>query len=798
MFSHPTDAVRSNQTLLLHGYIGSTPEKPTLAFSLRTLEIYRQIHRVCPRFTIDSLARTLNHLHKVPRRAYLALAEQLTTAYDAYLEILRQVEQRTQAALGRQEGWEARHVCPPCFYTVKDEPRLKFSFLGALDGNNSLKLVDSTFRAGNPRFDNRKSRSFRWLTPAEVDLYKDEVKNAPKVSMATAAAVAAVTESLTGLETTAPASSTSPANAHLSTSATPTSTGPATTSTDPTTTPAPTPDDDDVAWLNVNEMNGEESEELAKCVNTCVERWKAAGPEARKKMFALFAVAGIFISVCRHGHVLLICDMIRSGELMKYPLAIVARLFELYGADIALGYDIMCAFYKTLLRSSLGRQTVKLRMRGVVPAFHGHAHNRSCQLGWHPMYVDGVGLEDFEECEHTFCLSNNLANCTRLATPFHRQQQIDEHFLFHDKDKHAASGNFIFQNYQQAVEKITLNSIKLKTLEEQLHTKDSDYEQDLIDEARHLDALRTEPPDVARTVDYMELLAKYKSAEICARYRTTYNRVLLIDEELSRFEVEHGYAVRWTPEHAEYKAASEMMVQRRYRRALDELERLVVQRLMELTKLSLSGVAYKLRDKISKALKTRSEAIHRAVNTYNTAAAALDPPREQLSYLAVIKTVSLAEFDILRDTRTDICLLPWTFPARCEAATLYFGIKRAKEEIRRLNVEIKRLITFMIDDHVDHYRAIQRVYLQDPDLARELSDRWVHQTRINDSVVERLVKASRLPGFSGNLFPGQRIVVEYEEDNDAAAIPREMEGVDGDLIVQFMESLDLVNVDMLE
>jgi hypothetical protein len=125
---------------------------------------------------------------------------------------------------------------------------------------------------------------------------------------------------------------------------------------------------------------------------------------------------------------------------MKYPLAIVSKLFERYGSDPGIGYDIMCAFFKTLLRSSLGCKTVGLRMRGIVPAFHGHAHNRMCQIGWHPMYVDGVGLEDFEECERTFCLSNHLASCTRLSTPFHRQQQIDEHFHFHDFDKHAASG----------------------------------------------------------------------------------------------------------------------------------------------------------------------------------------------------------------------------------------------------------------------------------------------------------------------------------------------------------------------
>jgi hypothetical protein len=69
-------------------------------------------------------------------------------------------------------------------------------------------------------------------------------------------------------------------------------------------------DGEDIAWLNLTEID-----ELAQCVNTCVERWRNAGPEARKKMFALFAVAGIFLAVCSHGHVLAICDMIRSGEL---------------------------------------------------------------------------------------------------------------------------------------------------------------------------------------------------------------------------------------------------------------------------------------------------------------------------------------------------------------------------------------------------------------------------------------------------------------------------------------------------
>ncbi|KAJ6447938.1 hypothetical protein C8R45DRAFT_850613 [Mycena sanguinolenta] len=178
-FSHPPDVVRSNQTLIRHGYIGGAPEKPAIAFALHTFEVYRQIHRVCPRYTIDSLAKTLCHLHQVPRKALLL--SKLTTAYDAFLAILQQVDLRVQEALGRDETWDWKNVCPPCFYRLKDEPSLKLSWLGSIDGNNSLKLVDSTFRAGNPRFDNRKSTSFRWLTPQEVDQYMNEVRNSAKV-----------------------------------------------------------------------------------------------------------------------------------------------------------------------------------------------------------------------------------------------------------------------------------------------------------------------------------------------------------------------------------------------------------------------------------------------------------------------------------------------------------------------------------------------------------------------------------------------------------------------------------------
>jgi hypothetical protein len=126
---------------------------------------------------------------------------------------------------------------------------------------------------------------------------------------------------------------------------------------------------------------------------------------------------------------------------MKYTLFITARLLSTFGPDPGLRYDIMCAFIKTLHNSVLlGDKVKKSWLIGVVLAFHSHAHNRKCQVCWHPMYINGVGTEDFEECERTFYGSNNLANVTCLATPFHWRQEIQEYFHFHDEDKHTNIG----------------------------------------------------------------------------------------------------------------------------------------------------------------------------------------------------------------------------------------------------------------------------------------------------------------------------------------------------------------------
>jgi Kyakuja-Dileera-Zisupton transposase len=47
----------------------------------------------------------------------------------------------------------------------------------------------------------------------------------------------------------------------------------------------------------------------------CVQRWVNLADESTKKRLGIFQKTGLFLSVCRHGMALVMCDMVQSGEL---------------------------------------------------------------------------------------------------------------------------------------------------------------------------------------------------------------------------------------------------------------------------------------------------------------------------------------------------------------------------------------------------------------------------------------------------------------------------------------------------
>ena len=77
---------------------------------------------------------------------------------------------------------------------------------------------------------------------------------------------------------------------------------------------------------------------------------------------------------------------------------------------------------------------------------------------------------------------------------------------------------------------------------------------------------------------------------ITTQYRTTFERWQAKNDEVLQYEEEHNIVNCWAPTSQEYLDALVVVQERKYRRAIDDLERLVVQRLFEMTKLRQSGI----------------------------------------------------------------------------------------------------------------------------------------------------------------------------------------------------------------
>ena len=118
----------------------------------------------------------------------------------------------------------------------------------------------------------------------------------------------------------------------------------------------------------------------------------------------------------------------------SFYLAIVAKMLEVFGEDLALGYDIGCRIKTTIANCPLlGPITLAKNHCCLVGAFHGHAHNCLCQTRYLATYVKGLGLKDLEGCERFFSKSNALVSSTRYASVFHRHQAISEYARYTDK-----------------------------------------------------------------------------------------------------------------------------------------------------------------------------------------------------------------------------------------------------------------------------------------------------------------------------------------------------------------------------
>ncbi|KAF8576041.1 hypothetical protein K439DRAFT_1368306, partial [Ramaria rubella] len=213
----------------------------------------------------------------------------------------------------------------------------------------------------------------------------------------------------------------------------------------------------------------------------------------------------------------------------------------------------------------------------------------------------------------------------------------------------------------------------------------------------------------------------------------------------------------WTIDSQEYQHATEYLRTRTYQRAVDKLEGLVVQQLLNSHWGHEQIFSYKLRMHISKALKAQSKAIQWALASYNEAALALNPLHLKLTWAQIVEYSTIAEFELLHmGAHKDIQNLDWANVWNREATVCHLKILQAQEETVRLNVETKWLATWIIDEPLQFNAAITRSAHRDPRLAAAITQVAEEHRRVNTNLQVRLHQVYALVGFTGDSGTGAK------------------------------------------
>lgn len=197
--------------------------------------------------------RALCDIHGAAPRPYLTT--QFSVAFDVYLAIRARAHARVQAALGRDTpNWRLTNACPACMYKLEGETPIPLPFLATIDGNNSLKR-------------------FWWREREEFDADGKAVPGASRERFDNRVA----------------------------------------------------PGDYYLSREEVDKWSKEGLEDLMRGFvpdsevedegEGCTERWQNMKEDATPRAYGMYDETGIFPALCRHGFVLVVVDMIKSGEL---------------------------------------------------------------------------------------------------------------------------------------------------------------------------------------------------------------------------------------------------------------------------------------------------------------------------------------------------------------------------------------------------------------------------------------------------------------------------------------------------
>lgn len=168
------------------------------------------------------------------------------------------------------------------------------------------------------------------------------------------------------------------------------------------------------------------------------------------------------------------------------------------------------------------------------------------------------------------------------------------------------------------------------------------------------------------------------------------------------------------------------------------------------------ALGYKVRTHLAKSLQTRCKTIRSATETYNRAARALDPPRPPLDWAQVSRYSFIEEFSLLRNTQRDISNEPWANPVIRETIKRYLRVRRAREEIQRCNIEIRRLFTSIHDETHRHSEIMETLTGQKSPILGAVDEYYTRRRRVNTLLLGQIQRTFDLDGFTGDRTLGHR------------------------------------------
>lgn len=152
----------------------------------------------------------------------------------------------------------------------------------------------------------------------------------------------------------------------------------------------------------------------------------------------------------------------------------------------------------------------------------------------------------------------------------------------------------------------------------------------------------------------------------------------------------------------------------------------------------------------------------------------------------VLDFVYIGQFDILRCSRRGLDSKPWTRTPEREALASFYKLQRAREEIERLNVEIRRLVTYIHDHRLQVEQILTDLRVLDPCIAHQLEKKYRMRRALDRVHLRRFQTLVALDGFTGSC----RVGLHVSKSSGAGQPRTEMSAdeLDGDVEPQNGES----------